>query len=259
MDKTEYLFIDAAYLKYRISGWSKYFGGDEIQVDFLKFTENYSKVFYYDGISETDSDKKDILNTLRELPNFHVQTGTIKGVGKKRRQKQVDILIAVDMLMHTIRNNMNSCTLLAGDEDFTPLINALIQEGMNTTIWAEKRSTSKSLLYAADRKKNLSLFDVWKSSTKQFQEKYPVPIINKSTFGSKHRAMYQASMTGKVGDRNVYKVFRDREDILLLIDNGEERGRTDIIVKTEAELSRYLEIMNLEVIWNPPIITKISN
>ena len=48
---------------------------------------------------------------MRDVEGFHVVEGFTFG----RRQKGVDVNIAVDMLMHTVRNNMDRAYLLAGD------------------------------------------------------------------------------------------------------------------------------------------------
>jgi hypothetical protein len=70
-------------------------------------------------------------------------------------QKKVDVMIAVDMMIHTIRRNMSSATLLAGDADFTPLLNALSNEGMFVTLLHPPRA-SKDLLAAADARRKLT-------------------------------------------------------------------------------------------------------
>ncbi|MBD2254416.1 NYN domain-containing protein [Nostoc parmelioides] len=47
----------------------------------------------------------------------------------KKEQKEIDIMIAVDMLTHSFQKNMDEATLLAGDLDFKPLIDALVLNG----------------------------------------------------------------------------------------------------------------------------------
>jgi hypothetical protein len=111
---------------------------------------------------------------------------------KKKRQKQVDILLAVHALTHTMRKNMNSVTLLAGDEDFTPLVAALVQEGMNVTIWAASESLSSDLKYSADRRKTLSAREVWHHYSKaDFKKNFPPPICQDIKVMEKHRLQYE--------------------------------------------------------------------
>jgi uncharacterized LabA/DUF88 family protein len=56
---------------------------------------------------------------------------------------------------------MNEATLLTGDLDFKPLIDALVQEGMFVTLWYPHGSTSKELIAAADRSQRFSISSVY--------------------------------------------------------------------------------------------------
>jgi uncharacterized LabA/DUF88 family protein len=184
----EYLFIDGAYLRECLDNWSsKFFTSDLIELDFNALAKGFQKTFYYDCYSpkkrtETAEQyeiritpQREFFNYLRELNGFHVYEGTISGEGKKARQKQVDIMIAVHMLSHTIRGNMAKTTLLAGDLDYKPLIDALILEGIHVSLWCERRSTSRDLVYSADARRDLSLWEVWNLATNEFKKKFPLP------------------------------------------------------------------------------------
>ena len=65
-------------------------------------------------------------------------------------------MIAADMLTHTIRRNMDEATLLAGDGDFTPLLDALSNEGMFVWLYHPPRA-SKELGAAADGRRELTV------------------------------------------------------------------------------------------------------
>src|SRR5262249_1176454 len=58
--------------------------------------------------------------------------------------------LAVQALMHVFRRNTRVLTLLTGDLDFKPLVEALVQEGAYVTLAYEKRTTARELIYAAD-------------------------------------------------------------------------------------------------------------
>jgi hypothetical protein len=80
----KYLFIDAAYFNFRLKEWSvKYFNNHSIEVDYLNLAKGYDKIFYYDALASDDNEHAEYLNQLRELPDFHVFTGKVKGEGKK--------------------------------------------------------------------------------------------------------------------------------------------------------------------------------
>ncbi len=187
-EERNYLFIDAGYIKkcLEIFG-NKYFKNSNICIDYEKIASGFEKIFYYDcpvykKDDETEDDfkkRKSIqeseFNELRTIDGCHVYEGTTKGSGRKVRQKQVDIMIAVQMLMHTIRKNMSKCTLIAGDLDFKPLIDALVQEGMFVTIWSEEKSVSKDLIYASDARRDLGIYALWYNLKKEWLERYPLP------------------------------------------------------------------------------------
>ena len=247
-NKISYLFIDAGYLNFRIKNWAKYFENNPMEIDYQKFTNGYSKIFFYDGVIDGDEEKQELLDRLREIPNFHVLTGRIKGKGAKKRQKQVDILISVNMLMHTIRSNMDSCTLLAGDEDFKPLIDALIQEGMNVTIWAEKQSASDLLLYSADRKQYFTALDLWKNCTKVFQEKYPLPKSQGLSLMQSHQIKYKHLAEGNIGSRKIYKIAGDN-GITIALQSENSQAFTMLNFMNENNFNQYLKVINAEIKW----------
>lgn len=127
----------------------------------------YRKVFYYDAVPGQEygetipayerrvQPEHERFDRIKEMPYFHVVLGELKGQ-KPRRQKRVDVSLAVDMLTHTFRKNMDHAVLFARDDDFTPLVQALVREGMNVTVWHPDRA-AKGLLNAADVRKDFSL------------------------------------------------------------------------------------------------------
>jgi NYN domain len=121
------------------------------------------------------SDHHRPVDRIARMPGFHVRLGSITGVGKKFRQKQVDVRLAVEALDHAIRKNMDSCHLITGDLDFLPLIESLIRFGTWVHLYYDPRSTPKELYTAADRSRPFSLQDYHKFSSSTFQQNYPIP------------------------------------------------------------------------------------
>jgi uncharacterized LabA/DUF88 family protein len=150
-------------LRATVQGISKRYLGqpDGVAVSFPELRREFAKVFYYDAVPAQDHKEEreawierirpqtDEFAKIRALAGFHVQLGDLRGRAGNQRQKRVDVQIAVDMLLHTFRQNMERCTLLAGDVDFQPLIEALIREGMFVDVWHPPQA-SPALLDAAD-------------------------------------------------------------------------------------------------------------
>jgi uncharacterized LabA/DUF88 family protein len=88
-----------------------------------------TSTFYYDCFDEekrtgeTDTafgdrlEKQNArLRDLRDVDDCHIRLGALKGA-KRRQQKEVDVLIAVDMMAHAARGNMDKAVLVTGDLD----------------------------------------------------------------------------------------------------------------------------------------------
>lgn len=112
---------------------------------------------------------------------MHVYEGDART--RKRRgleQKKVDVMLTVDMLSHTFRRNMHEATLMTGDADFKPVVDALVHEGMFITVWFPPEETSKELLDAADARLPLNLGTLKRIMTDESRARFTIPeILNK--------------------------------------------------------------------------------
>jgi uncharacterized LabA/DUF88 family protein len=193
-----YLFIDGAYLRNVIERLhTEVFTNARPQLAHRQITGSHTKVFYYDCPPakrqlETDEQHKarvdeqaSLYDKLRELRGWHVYEGVVKRTGKQAKQKEVDILIAVDMLTHAHRRNMNTVSFLAGDQDFRPLIDALVRDGMFVELIYDPASISKELAEAADSRVPLTPYALFNWLEPEFQAANPLPERQSS---SKRRA-----------------------------------------------------------------------
>jgi uncharacterized LabA/DUF88 family protein len=157
-----YLFVDGASFTKAAEDFLLPIIGPNIRpiISFRKLSEWYEKVFYYDAmpvISEHSTDldkakaaeKKRIFEALDEMPKFHVFEGEAHRRKRGLEQKQVDVRIAVDMLTHAHRRNMRRCTLITGDADFIPVVEAVVREGVFIEIHYPVGCTNQKLLRAA--------------------------------------------------------------------------------------------------------------
>lgn len=181
---TSYLFLDGGCLRARVQEIAnRYCDGGTLEIDWLRPAHTFTKVFYYDALpcqlpDQTDEDfqaehrrVEEFHDRLANLDRFRVNQGhTRYSKGRGREQKKVDVMIAVDMLTHTIRRNMDEATLLAGDGDFTPLLDALSNEGMFVTLLHPPRA-SKELRAAADARRELTVRQIYDWLTPASQSK----------------------------------------------------------------------------------------
>lgn len=191
----KYLFIDGAYLDHVIADMSKKLWGiDPVPLDYRALSAGYTKTFYYncpppaltneldaESAKRTDPYFKR-LHELSELSGWHVFEGTTKR-SKKRgaTQKEVDVQIAVDLLTNSFKANMDSATLLAGDQDFRPVVEAASREGMFVTVWCEPSSASRELRHAADERDALDFFRFQGLIAPHTQVPYRLPERHRAT------------------------------------------------------------------------------
>lgn len=184
----QYMFIDGAYLSAIAKDVGEQWFGAPIDLDYAKLATGCTKTFYYDCLppkADTEDEtayearrsaKEALFNKLRAYKGWHVSEGLAKWRRKRgSQQKEVDILIAVDMLTHTHRRNMSRLIFLAGDQDFRPLVEAVVREGMYVTLWYERASTSQDLLHEADDIYRLGIYELHAYATDAFQAAHPVP------------------------------------------------------------------------------------
>lgn len=232
-----YLFVDGGYLRRVLEVFSKkLFGGALMQLDFRKLLGSHTKGFYYDCMpaqrrDEADDDyelrvapQKALFDEIRLVDGFRVFEGTIRGVPGKARQKQIDVKIAVDMLAHSYRRNMNKATLLSGDLDFKPAIDAMVQDGTYVTLWSEKSSTCKQLAFAADARWTLTVDYVHGLCKDDFREKHPIPQLLCGTMLEQPENL-PIVKKGTLPDGSPAKLFSDGKRHVIVFADKQHRQR----------------------------------
>ncbi len=184
--QNSYLFIDGGYLRERCKQVESVLGATG-ELDYSKITGELScgKAFYYDCLDEPKTSEPQVdfearrrmqeesFNKIREVPGFHVRTGTLSG----RRQKEVDVALAVDMLTHAFYKNMSRAVLVAGDLDFRPVVESLIRLGTYVEVVSAKSNTAKLLEWAADQHRVLDFNSLYSWCTDEFKQRNPIPRI----------------------------------------------------------------------------------
>lgn len=193
-----YLFVDGGHLrKHYAECMQKWTGGaGALNLERLKGQVGAQKCFFYDCIDdirregETDAvfsarvtEQEEYFDRLTAVYGTHLRLGSMTGTMKKRRQKQVDILLAVDAMSHAARGNMAQFILLSGDQDFKPLVESLVQMGLFVHVLGDRRHTSRALTREADHHHLLTLTDYMDYSDPILRETYPIGGKSKSTSG----------------------------------------------------------------------------
>jgi uncharacterized LabA/DUF88 family protein len=195
-----YLFIDGGYLRKRYAdGMQRVFGVDgDLNIRSIrnwltsKVNRDMRRVFYYDCLhdiklsNENDDEfaarlkkQRAEFDEIQSIPGFHVHLGTLKGTTKRPRQKGVDVLLAVELLDHASRKNMDEAWLLAGDGDFVPLVEAVVRIGTWVNVVFDPRAVAKELYSAADRGLAIHFDDIYAWSSDSAQQAFKKPeIIN---------------------------------------------------------------------------------
>ena len=158
--KMSYLFIDGGCLRQMaIAASEDYVDYDFTKIDFSKVAKEYTKTFYYDAhpprkTQETEEDyskridpQDSFFDSLRTIRGMHVYEGDSRRRRRVVEQKKVDVMIAVDMLTHAFRGNMHKATILTADLDLKPLIDALVQNGMQVQLMYPHGKPNKELIH----------------------------------------------------------------------------------------------------------------
>lgn len=259
----KYLFIDGACLDDILTRiGNELFNGDKINLRYEVFGHIYDKVFYYDALPRKNKNesneeyairytqKESFLNSLKLLNKFHVYEGVVLERREHLNQKAVDIMIAVDMLRHSFRRNMNKATLLTGDLDFKPLLDALVLEGMFTTVWYDPRITSKELLYAADSNQIFDLSTIYTYASDFFKEKHPAPNISHGEFANLFKSYTKLISRGRLNNIEVNLCQNERQDDYLFTYSEYIVGGKFAIYPDSDFLTRWFEYQyNGKVVW----------
>jgi uncharacterized LabA/DUF88 family protein len=184
-----YVFIDGGYLRRRIrESMGKIFEVPEpeflIDFNLMKRSYNARRAFYYDCLDdqirpgESDQELRErvarqetFFNKTNLIHGYHVRLGSLTGTRKNLRQKKVDVMLAVDMLTFGLTKTMTVATLVAGDADFIPIVEALVRNGTFTNVIYDPTSVAKELYHGADASRRLNFLElhgwmdaIWKRS-----------------------------------------------------------------------------------------------
>ena len=103
--------------------------------------------YYYTSCQGDTNRREEVAEKIR---NLGIEAPRVFPRVKQKGSKRVDITLATDMLTHAHRHNYDIAILVAGDEDFVPLVEAVQREGRRVFLWFVKGGLSPTLKNAAD-------------------------------------------------------------------------------------------------------------
>lgn len=186
----KYIYIDGASLRgFAQNVVRKYFGGGEVTFDLSPLLDGYDRGFFYDAFPSKEPDELEeaylartqtqraILERAAQVDRLHIYEGDVRRRSKKRgrEQKMVDVMLTVDMMRHANRNNVTEAAILTGDQDFTPVVRAVVDEGVLVTVLFPPGETSEELLRAADFRRPLTLPSLWNLFSPASRAAFPPP------------------------------------------------------------------------------------
>jgi uncharacterized LabA/DUF88 family protein len=104
------------------------------------------KHYYTSAIGDTEY-RNSIFEQLKLLG---IESPYVFPRNKTRGSKRVDITLSVDMLTHAYQKNYDAAVLVAGDEDYVPLVNAVKNAGRRVFLWFVDNGLSPALKRSVD-------------------------------------------------------------------------------------------------------------
>jgi len=102
---------------------------------------------YYTSVQ---GDDPKLLEVVEKLKAAGIESPNVFKKNKAKGSKRVDISLTTDMLLHAARKNFGVGVLVAGDEDYVPLVEAVKSEGRRVYVWFVSDGLSAELRRAAD-------------------------------------------------------------------------------------------------------------
>jgi len=261
-----YLFVDGGYLSKIFDGFTENWYGVRGSLNFHPLRRSYDSVksFYYDCLNdlpigaetpaqvEARVEVQEIyFDTVRQPRGSHVKLGSLTGSRKRRRQKQVDIMLAVDMLSHAANKNMRRAILLAGDQDFIPVVEALVQLGLFVEVAGEPRSTSRDLRAAADGFRPIKLKEIigWtkeplRSTKDVLGEQFNLPAFSPTL-----------ERYGHIGEVKLHTFVAEEDNQFYARIIGSEMSNVPLFVSDpdESKVLLYVELQYGPILWDDKV------
>ena len=123
----------------------------EFLVNYLLFGRKLLAAYIFDskGVLETD-DRSRAFHDLLRYKGFRVIARDSFDV-EKDEQKEVDVAMACQIVVHALRDNYDTAIVVSGDRDFIPAIQEVQAAGKKVEVAAFSKHMAKEMRRAADK------------------------------------------------------------------------------------------------------------
>ncbi len=149
------MLIDLSYLQKEVVEKEKE-QNDKFQLDYKQFSDNLCneigaerfRTYIYDVMLDSN---EGFLKSLGYQDRFEIRSGKLiqsdsrnkNGNREGYRQKQVDILLAIDMIKLALKGKIQHIILITGDSDFVPAVQFVKEEGILVHLWHAENCSSE--------------------------------------------------------------------------------------------------------------------
>lgn len=158
-------FIDGAYLRERSKRLNLPFVNpkklsqkavQEHAIDYPDKSVLLRQVLYYDAVDADEtlsSDLTEYFEKIEALPDTHLRFGFLRGRSKKkpRRQKGVDVQLAVDLLVGAFEKQFERIFIITADSDFIPVLEEVKRKAIKTVLVSDPQYCPSDLKNSCDR------------------------------------------------------------------------------------------------------------
>lgn len=185
----KYIYIDGGAIRSAARKYAIFFKDTEVQINWEALRGQHQRAFYYDALPGGKNQNESIEQFNQRVEETRIRYDAMRiheglfvnyGVSYKRRkrveQKRVDTMIAVDMLTHAQRGLIEEATILTNDQDFYPVIVAVMELGVKVKLICDSEKTNDEFMYISDKTTtiDLKLFHTW--IAQDVRQEFSLPV-----------------------------------------------------------------------------------
>ena len=146
------IFIDLMNMKKSVTQDSMYSMLDYIALgNYLKGSRKLMGAYIFDSKNIVDSqDRTKRLHDMLRYNGFRVIARDSYDTQEKK-QKEVDVAMAVQMVVHALKDNYDVAVVVSGDRDFIPAIQEVQSAGKRVEVAAFSKSCADEMIRQTDR------------------------------------------------------------------------------------------------------------